>query len=122
MNLEMVGRVSFFLLNHIDYVSLNSWEPGKSIEFLISYSMRVRTKIMFLAWCSVKMNTFRNLPGSKQPSWIFLVPTSCPRKAYCHSTDFGSGTHNLYDSAKHLTRPTISRFSIVHNRVATPLF
>ena len=42
MNLELVGRASF-LLNHVDYVSLNSnpwdgnapsfgnsWEPGKS--------------------------------------------------------------------------------------------
>ena len=41
--------------------------------------------------------------------------------AHCHPTDLSSGTHSLYDSAKHLTRPTISRFPIVHNRVATRL-
>ena len=49
------------------------------------------------------MNTFRNLPGTQQPSWIFVVPTSCPRMAHCHPTDFSSGTHNLYDSAKQPT-------------------
>ena len=49
-NLEIVGRLRFFLLNHIDYVSLNSnpwdgnapslgnsWEPRKSI--LVNYQI-----------------------------------------------------------------------------------
>ena len=68
------------------------------------------------------MNTFLfYLPGSRQPSWIFLVPTSCPRMAHCHPTDLSSGTHNLYDSAKTRTRPSISRFPILHNRVTTRL-
>ena len=40
------------------------------------------------------------LSGSRQPSWICLVPTSCPGMAHCHPTDLNSGTHNLYDSAK----------------------
>ena len=55
MNLEMFGRVRFFLLNHIDYVSLNSnpwdgnasslgnsWEPQKSkmaVVILVNYKM-----------------------------------------------------------------------------------
>ena len=62
--------------------------------------MRVHIQIMFLAWCSVKINTFCNLSGSRQPSWIFVVPTSSPRMAHCHPTDLSSGTHNLCQSAK----------------------
>ena len=45
------------------------------------------------------MNTFCNLAGSRQPSWIFFVPTSCPMMAHCHPTDLNSGTHIVYDSA-----------------------
>ena len=67
------------------------------------------------------MNTVCNLSGSRQPSWIFVVPTSCPRMAHCHPTDLSSGTHNLYDSAKNLRRPNISRFPTVQYRVATRL-
>jgi len=78
-------------------------------------------KNMFLAWCSVKMNTFCNLSGSRQPSWIFVVPTSCPRMAHCHLTNLSSGTHNLYDSAKNRRRPNMSRFPTVEYRVATRL-
>ena len=81
----------------------------------------LRVHVYNIMWCNVKMNTFCNLPGSRQPSWIFMVPTSCPKLAHCHLTDFSLGTRNLHDSAKNLRRPTISRFSTVQDRVATRL-
>ena len=58
--------------------------------------MRVDTTIMVIACCSVKLNTLRSLPGSLQPSWICVVPTSSPRMANCHSLNLSSGTHSGY--------------------------
>ena len=61
--------------------------------------MHVRKKnVLGMMWC--KDEHMFNLPGSRLPSWIFVIPTSCPRMAHCHPTDLSSGTHNLYDSAK----------------------
>ncbi len=37
---------------------------------------------MSLPWSSRNLNTCCNLPGTRQPSWICLVPTSCLRMAY----------------------------------------
>ena len=91
---------------------------NRSIEFPIRQSMRVHTKILFVAWCIVKMNTFCNLPGSRQPSWIFVVSSSCPRMTHCHLTDLNSGTHNLYDSAK---KPYTTNNFQVH-KMATRVF
>ena len=61
---ENGGHFLFWSCEHSDITK------NGSIEFLIHQSMHIDTNIMLIACCSVKMNTFCNLPGSWQPSWL----------------------------------------------------
>ena len=100
MILEMVGRVRFFLLKHIDYVSLNSnpwdgnmpsfgnsWEPRKSkmaAEILVNYKMCSSLHYIMLRtyFCTRSLGHMGN---SMEP---FIILSD-----YVHMTKIQNGRH-----------------------------